>query len=165
MQKPNEEQTGAIIHEGGVLLKAGAGSGKTFVLVEHVIHIIKQFNQKHQGLELNDYRLKLREFLSGVVVVTFTKKAAGELSLRLKTRIEEEHNNATSLETIYWKVIQEVYLTMTVGTIHSFCFKLLSQGFILDVDPDLNIISDVEFRDKIDNVFDRWFKQWKKTNK
>ena len=35
-RSPNAEQLLAIEHQGGVLLRAGAGSGKTFVLVEHI---------------------------------------------------------------------------------------------------------------------------------
>ena len=35
-REPNAEQQKAIEHTGGVSLSAGAGSGKTFVLVEHI---------------------------------------------------------------------------------------------------------------------------------
>ena len=37
MKTPNPEQKLAIEHKGGVLLSAGAGSGKTFVLVEQFL--------------------------------------------------------------------------------------------------------------------------------
>ena len=40
-RSPNAEQLLAIEHQGGVLLRAGAGSGKTFVLVEHIVYLTK----------------------------------------------------------------------------------------------------------------------------
>ena len=43
MRTPNEEQKKAIEHQGNVLLSAGAGSGKTFVLVEHVIYFVQKY--------------------------------------------------------------------------------------------------------------------------
>ena len=46
VREPNEEQKVAIQHDGGVLLSAGAGSGKTFVLVEHIVHLVSEFNKK-----------------------------------------------------------------------------------------------------------------------
>ena len=36
---PNIEQLKAIEHHGGVLLEAGAGSGKTFVLSQHIVYL------------------------------------------------------------------------------------------------------------------------------
>ena len=36
---PNAEQEMAIFHNGGKLLSAGAGSGKTFVLIEHLVFL------------------------------------------------------------------------------------------------------------------------------
>ena len=45
MRMANDEQRKAIEHHGGVLLSAGAGSGKTFVLVEHIIFIISKIKR------------------------------------------------------------------------------------------------------------------------
>ena len=43
MSTANAEQLPAIHHTRGVLLKAGAGSGKTFVLVEHMLHLTRKW--------------------------------------------------------------------------------------------------------------------------
>ena len=82
-RSPNAEQLLAIEHQGGVLLRAGAGSGKTFVLVEHIVYLtkfwIEEFS-KDPNLNFEDY---IRQKYSQVVMMTFTKKAAGEMSIRL----------------------------------------------------------------------------------
>ena len=41
--KANEEQLQAIESSGGVILEAGAGSGKTFVIIEHLLKKIKDY--------------------------------------------------------------------------------------------------------------------------
>jgi ATP-dependent helicase/nuclease subunit A len=43
MSQANSEQLKAIEHFGGVLLKAGAGSGKTFVLIHHIEYLLNDF--------------------------------------------------------------------------------------------------------------------------
>ena len=59
--------------EDNVLVSAGAGSGKTMVLVERIIENLRRTPE-----------LKV----SNLVAVTFTRKAADEMRLRLKTRIK-----------------------------------------------------------------------------
>ena len=39
---PNAEQLQAINSKNGVLLSAGAGSGKTFVIIEHLLCLIEE---------------------------------------------------------------------------------------------------------------------------
>lgn len=77
MSSANAEQLPAIHHSGGVLLKAGAGSGKTFVLVEHVLHLTRQWRDEW----LQDQRESFADFLNrkyaATVLMTFTKLAAG----------------------------------------------------------------------------------------
>ena len=56
---PNDEQELAIKHHGGVLLSAGAGAGKTFVLVEHIKHLLEQFLESNQGCSPSDLEKKI----------------------------------------------------------------------------------------------------------
>jgi ATP-dependent helicase/nuclease subunit A len=83
---PNEEQQKAIYHGGGKLLSAGAGSGKTFVLIEHLIYLLSEVQKKSTSSEWNK---QISSELSKIVLMTFTKKAAGEMSVRMMKRIEE----------------------------------------------------------------------------
>jgi hypothetical protein len=45
----HEEQKKAIFHEGGMLLNAGAGAGKTFVIIEHLVYRLQCFWEKYLG--------------------------------------------------------------------------------------------------------------------
>lgn len=90
MAQANPEQLKAIEHQGGVLLKAGAGSGKTFVLVQHINYLtdiwFEEFkNQKNQNWE--DY---IKSKFSKLVMMTFTKKAAGEMNIRLHEKFRQK---------------------------------------------------------------------------
>ena len=87
MRTANPEQKLAIEHQGGVLLRAGAGSGKTFVLVEHIVYLAKQWilTQGHSP----NFEEYIRTEFSKIVMMTFTNKAAGEMSIRLNERFKE----------------------------------------------------------------------------
>lgn len=157
MSNANAEQRLAIEHRGGVLLKAGAGSGKTFVLIEHITYLvnewIKEFN--HSGKK-EFFRSYLKSKFSKIVLMTFTKMAAGEISIRLfekfRTQVEnvEEHNRE------YWKIASELVDSITVSTIHGFCFKLIRQGFFKDIDAEDEMLNDIEFKLLLETLFDRW---------
>ncbi len=161
MRGPNNEQKLAIEHNGGVLLKAGAGSGKTFVLVEHIVYLTKNFIFK-DGDELafqseDELQEKLRKYYSKIVLMTFTNKAAGELSIRLSARLSYELENFQNKSTYNpWSVAIDCLPYMTVGTIHGFCFKLIKQGIFSDISPDALIISQSQFEYYIEELFNDW---------
>ena len=71
--KPNKEQEKAINFNGNcdILVSAGAGSGKTAVLSERVLHFIKDLNYS------------IGDFL----ILTFTKLAAGEMKDRIRSKL------------------------------------------------------------------------------
>ncbi|MBT5095051.1 MAG: UvrD-helicase domain-containing protein, partial [Halobacteriovoraceae bacterium] len=119
---PNPEQKCAIEHTGGRLLSAGAGSGKTFVLVEHIVYLIEKFLAENEYPTLEEKEMALGSYLSKTVLMTFTKKAAGELSSRLAIRIETADEFCES----DLMLIKSAVARMSVGTIHGFCFKLLN---------------------------------------
>jgi ATP-dependent helicase/nuclease subunit A len=120
MKPVDHAQRQAAIHdlELTVALSAGAGSGKTSVLVERVLSLLGA------GVEPR-----------AIAVVTFTEKAAGELQERLRDRLEErseEPRIAGALERFH---------ELTLSTLHGFCQQLLS-GFALLASwaPDTEII-------------------------
>jgi len=153
----NDEQKKAIFHEGGVLLSAGAGSGKTFVLVEHIAFLIFNFRQKNTDLDNENFEKELKIYLSQIVLMTFTKKAAGELAIRLKKKMVALSESATDASSKWlWDIAIPCLDSMTVGTIDGFCYKLISQGFFPGLPQDISIISELESQVKVKTIFDEW---------
>lgn len=95
--KANPQQLEAILAtDGPVLIIAGPGSGKTFTLVERIVYLIT-----HKGIAPES-----------LMVVTFTDKAARELTTRISNRLAELKIQFN---------LNEMYL----GTFHSICLRML----------------------------------------
>jgi len=95
--KANQQQLEAILAtDGPVLIIAGPGSGKTFTLVERIVYLIT-----HKGVDPES-----------LLVVTFTDKAARELTTRISNRLADLGIQFN---------LNEMYL----GTFHSICLRLL----------------------------------------
>ncbi len=148
---PNNEQKEAIEHFGGVLLSAGAGSGKTFVIVEHIIFLLKNFKSQVKQISL----LEVRGFLKEIVIMTFTRKAAGELEVRLKKRIKIE---ITQDESEFWDFVLDSLDYCYLGTIHGLCHKILSNNILpFEFPESFMLISAPEFKFKIKTLVDSYF--------
>ena len=160
VRTPNPEQKDAIEHFGGVLLSAGAGSGKTFVLVEHIIFQLKDFQKKISSKEMMDS--EIRKFLSSVVMMTFTKKAAGEMATRLYLRIQTEQEvDPENIE--YWEAVAKNLNHLYVGTIHGFCYKLISANFFPELTSHFDIIDADSQKTKLEDLFEDWYLNTKST--
>ena len=95
--KANPQQLQAILAtDGPVLIIAGPGSGKTFTLVERIVHLVTVKGVEPESL----------------FVVTFTEKAARELTTRISNRLAE-------LEISF--NLNDMY----IGTFHSVCLRIL----------------------------------------
>lgn len=95
--KANPQQLEAILAtDGPVLIIAGPGSGKTFTLVERIVYLITNKGVAPESL----------------LVVTFTDKAARELTTRISNRLAELNIQFN---------LNEMYL----GTFHSICLRML----------------------------------------
>lgn len=160
LREPNEEQKLAIDHQGGVLLGAGAGSGKTFVLVEHIVHLFNEFCANNTQQDSISFSKDLKIYFSEIVLMTFTKKAAGELYLRMKKRFQLGRERAEAgLEENplwMWKEAEIALPYLYIGTIHGFCYRLINQGYISGLAGDEEMVSEIEFENKISNLIDQW---------
>ncbi len=97
--RANPQQREAIItSDGPMLIIAGPGSGKTFTLVERIIYLVTSQNLSPEQL----------------MVVTFTDKAAAELTTRVSNRMNEIGIRLN---------LNEMYL----GTFHSICLRWLQE--------------------------------------
>ena len=153
---PNEEQQMAIYHSGGKLLSAGAGSGKTFVLIEHLIYLLEQIKKT---TSITEWNKRIASEISKIVLMTFTKKAAGEMSVRMMKKIEEilEESDQDPDELKYWTLVRQNLSALNITTIHGFCHRLLNLGFWNDFPQEMNLVSSIEHKDKIQKLFDKWF--------
>lgn len=155
---PNSEQLLAIEHEGGVLLRAGAGSGKTFVLVEHIVWLTRKWMGDWKKSPKGTFEEFIREKYSQVVMMTFTKKAAGEMSIRLVERLQIIATN-TDTDVELWKTANESIPLLTVTTIDGFCRKLITQGYFPDLSTEADIIFETERIDQVTELLDLWFEE------
>jgi ATP-dependent exoDNAse (exonuclease V) beta subunit len=114
---PDQAQRDAAIAERGrnVLIDAGAGTGKTTILVNRLVEMVSP-SSGAQAIPI-----------SRIAAITFTRKAAGELRLRIRERLLEELAGAkpgTERDEQLRDAIAELD-TAYVGTIHSFADRLL----------------------------------------
>ncbi len=156
MSKANAEQQLAIHHSGGVLLKAGAGSGKTFVLVQHILHLTLEAMTEAAKSTVVGFEELIRQKYSRIVMMTFTKKAAGEMSIRLT----EEFIRLSLLESPeqkLWKESLEALPHLTVTTIDGFCRKLITAGYFPHLSTEAEVIFEAERLDQVKNLFESWY--------
>lgn len=157
MSTANHEQKPAIEHQGGVLLKAGAGSGKTFVLVEHVIYLTRSWRNEWENKPQGEFVDFLAEKYSSTVLMTFTKLAAGEILVRLTNRFQKEFENAVPNEKSWWQEALTQIERLAVTTIDGFFYRLVRRGFFPDLPPDVAIIMDAPRQKKVLALFDIWW--------
>lgn len=91
----------AVRHRGSHMqIIAAAGSGKTEVVSQRVADLIEE------GVDPR-----------GIVVFTFTERAAAEMKQRIAQRVEQRMGQAAV----------DKLVDLYVGTIHAFCFQLLQR--------------------------------------
>jgi len=119
------------------LVEAGAGSGKTKSLVDRMLSL----------LAAGECRI------DNIAAVTFTRKAAAELRGRFQTELEKTVVEMKKSE-IRERLAQALHFLEQsfIGTIHSFCAKLLRERPIeIALDPDFEEMEEIEnsvFREK-----------------
>jgi len=125
-----------------LVVEAAAGTGKTTELVNRILRVLASG----------------RAAMIEIVAVTFTEKAAGELKLRLRERLEDERARAgdsdvrqrleRALETL-----EEAH----VNTIHGFCADLLRERPVeVRVDPLFAVLTEPQ----ANRLYDRAFRGW-----
>ena len=120
------EQLRAIESEGKTIVSASAGSGKTTVMIEKIIRLIKS------GCEVGE-----------ILAVTFTKKAASQMKEKLCKAIIKAINakETTAQRKASLKRQLAEVPTADISTIHSFCSKLIrSHFYVAGVDNAFRVI-------------------------
>ncbi len=125
-----EAQWRAIKQDGhNILVTAGAGAGKTRVLVKR---LLERISNPEAPLEVDK-----------LLVVTFTNAAAAEMRKRLAAALEEkirENPNAT------WLRRQLLLLNKAqISTVHSFCLEIIREyHHLIGLDPSFRMLDEGE---------------------
>ncbi|MBI5959053.1 MAG: UvrD-helicase domain-containing protein [Chloroflexi bacterium] len=130
-----DEQSNAIYtFDRHLIVTAGAGSGKTRVLVERFMALLGREDQPS---------------LPSIVAITFTEKAAREMRDRVRGAIESriraavEVQDEAALER--WQSHQDALTRARIGTIHGLCTALLrANPAEAGIDPLFEVLDETE---------------------
>ena len=127
-------QEKAVNHDGSLCVTAGAGTGKTKVLVERYIRLIDSVPS-----------------VKNILALTFTDKAAAEMKERVRVAISQRRDEIgqRAKEDFNWA---------SISTFHSFCSSVLRR-FPLEagVDPGFVVLEDAEGQLLLDEAMDELF--------
>lgn len=109
--------------KGPSLVLAGAGSGKTRVLVHKAVYLVEMEHVES----------------TSILMITFTNKAAGEMKKRIQTMLKSADIRKRELGF--------------VGTFHSFCARLLrTEGHLIGIDPRFLIFTEDDQKDIMKHI-------------
>jgi ATP-dependent helicase/nuclease subunit A len=119
MKLTPQQQRAVDRRDGPLFVHAGAGSGKTSVLVERFVRAARDDDAGADG----------------VLAITFTDKAAAEMKLRIRNRFAELGDRDLARET------ERAW----VSTIHGFCSRVLrAHPLAAGIDPEYRVLDDGE---------------------
>ena len=129
-----------------LIVEAAAGTGKTTELVRRIVRVIETG----------------RSEVTGIVAVTFTEKAAGELKLRLREALEDSRGGSAAgsperdrLDRALGRLEEA-----QVSTIHGFCADLLRERPVeARIDPLFTVLTEAQAERMYDVGFQQWLEQ------
>ncbi|HMJ97259.1 MAG TPA: UvrD-helicase domain-containing protein [Thermoleophilaceae bacterium] len=124
-----EQQRAVERRDGSLLVRAGAGTGKTTVLVERFVRAV---TEDGVGVE-------------SILAITFTEKAAAEMRIRVRRRFLElgRREEARTSESAW------------ISTIHGFCSRVLrAHALSAGIDPDFRVLGELESERLAADAFD-----------
>lgn len=141
---PDQEQRELIHNElnKNMIVEAAAGTGKTTCMVDRMVTILAKGHCSH---------------ISKLVAVTFTKKAAAELRSRFRVSLEQSAKNNKGQEKINLESALADIDKCFIGTIHSFCARILRERPVeanIDISfSELDEVDDYQIREDAWNNF------------
>jgi len=112
-------------HDVSMVVTAGAGTGKTFVLVEKYLNLLTRFNY-HIG---------------DILALTFTEKAAAEMKERIREKVIQCLRDDPDNQV--WKTAYDELVMAPIMTFHSFCAHILREFAIeAGIDPGFVILDE-----------------------
>lgn len=142
MSWTNEQLAAMQKGVGNLLVAAGAGSGKTAVLIERVLGII---TDEKEPVDVDN-----------LLIVTFTAAAATEMRTRLAKALRERLQGEPQNELLQRQLV--LLQRAHIMTIHSFCLEILKEhGYLLGLDAKSRIGSEGELALLRERVLDEVF--------
>ncbi len=115
--------------DANVAVSAGAGAGKTRVLVERYLNILA-----HD-----------KAACDGILAITFTNKAAKEMKERIRKRASELAAAADGEDGRRWRAVLGELEYAPIGTFHSFCARVLRENPVeAALDPNFAVLDEAE---------------------
>src|SRR5258708_25154110 len=106
---------------------AGPGSGKTFVLVERYLEILRT----------------KKVSVDNIVAITFTNRAANELRQRVRHKIDALLQETSGSERQTWLRHKRALEGAVITTIHGFCSRLLHEFPVeANIDPQFMLLDE-----------------------
>lgn len=131
MQYTREQRKVIELHNRNLLVAAAAGSGKTAVLVERILHMV--MDEEHPA------------DIDRLLVVTFTKAAASEMRERIGILLEKKLRQMPENEHLQKQ--SALLHNAKITTIDSFCQSVLRNHFELaGLDPAFRVADENEIR-------------------
>ncbi len=130
-----------------LLLSAGAGSGKTAVLVERICQLVLEGNS-----------------IENMLIMTFTKAAVAEMKDRIAMRLSEVALECQADKQEWMHSQAEDCIRAEISTIHAFCFSVLKRHFqAVGLDPNFRPGNDSQIKvlkaAAIDRVMERYYEK------
>jgi ATP-dependent helicase/nuclease subunit A len=121
-----------------VALEASAGTGKTRVLVDRYVNLLRA------GVDP-----------SNILAMTFTRKAAAEMRERIVARLRESASRG-EIAPALWRELRDRADDIAISTIDAFCLSLLREFPLeADLDPGFDVADETEVPRLIDESLDR----------
>lgn len=168
-QEPTQQQLDIMnAISTNVAVSAGAGSGKTQVLVTRYINILKQ--SLAQGPDVNNnYSL----YVDQIVAITFTKKAAAEMRTRLRQQLNAELGYIQEayakgdvdgllcrVQANFWRQQLERLPRTHISTIHGLCSFLLRENpREANLDPQFTVAEEHDGESLVQNCLQEYIRQ------
>ena len=128
MNPTPEQRTAIETQDRALVVEAGAGTGKTWVLVQRFMYLLE--THPHWPLD-------------SLLAITFTEKAAREMRTRLRQAIEERASQ--NADDPHWQDHRLNLDRLNVSTIHSLCARILRENAIAaEIDPLFQVLDEQE---------------------
>ncbi len=137
-----DDQAKAIFtHDKNLVVVAGAGSGKSLVLVERYLTLLEQ----NRDWPLN-----------ALVAITFTREAALEMRNRVRLELERRLHQAQSpQDNQRWALLLAQMDSARIDTIHGLCVTILrANAAEAGVDPGFEVLEPIEAALLLNDVID-----------